>query len=213
MTQLVENTLVPVNEIPNHVENFFSLDRFQILWYDVCDKSKKTFFKPMTNGSYFGVRNIFGKMADGRDITVNLFIIANEDEMSWLRKIALTILGDYPSFQRMLTSWFCIGGCSYELDVCKFTEWLENCRICKHLKRLAPAESKAVQILKWLRGIDLPATEWELLRLAVYTMNWKDIKTVMGNGITWKIKHPCLLSCEQFEQEFISKAPLWNLRK
>lgn len=211
MTQLVNEQLQPVETVPENVEAFFSYDRFQVLWYDFCDKEVQTLWRPQPCGMFFGLRNLRGEMADGRRCTANMLLIADTEEMTELRRVALTILGDYPAFQRLFTGWLRVGGHSYELNTQAFCTWMEDCTATTHLERYAPARSKASNLLFWMQRTDQPNLETDLLRLAVYTSSWRDLRQVMGSGVAWKLKHPCALSPDEFDVVFIGEAPLWEL--
>ena len=137
MTRLVNGQLQPVETVPENVEAFFSYDRFQVLWYDFCDEEVQTLWRPQPRGMFFGLRNLRGEMADGRRCTANLLLIADADEMTDLRRLALTILGDYPTFERQFTSWLRVGGHSYELNTQAFCTWMEECSGASHLERYA----------------------------------------------------------------------------
>ena len=211
MTRLVNGQLQPVETVPENVEAFFSYDRFQVLWYDFCDEEVQTLWRPQPRGMFFGLRNLRGEMADGRRCTANLLLIADADEMTDLRRLALTILGDYPTFERQFTSWLRVGGHSYELNTQAFCTWMEECSGASHLERYAGPGSKASKLLFWMQRTDQPNLETDLLRLAVYTSGWRDLRQVMGSGVAWKLKHPCALSPDEFDAVFIGEAPLWEL--
>lgn len=211
MTRLVSGELLPAETVPENVEAFFSYDRFQALWYDVCSQQEQKLWKPQPDGMFFGLRNLRGEMADGRRCTANLLLIADGEETTSLRRIALTVLGDYPAFQRQLTGWLRVGGHSYELNIQAFSQWMETCSHYGRLERLVQPETRAASLLAWMQRVEEPKLETDLLRLAVYTSGWKDIQQVMGKGIAWKLKHPCALTPEEFETVFIREAPLWEL--
>lgn len=211
MTRLVNGQLQPVEEIPEKAENFFSYDRFQVLWYDCCDEEEQKLWKPQPQGMFFGLRSLRGEMADGRRCTANMLMIADVEEITDLRRIALSVLGDYPAFERMFTSWLRVGGLSYELNTEEFSKWMETSAEADCLNRFAEPKSKASNLLFWMQRVEDPRVETELLRLAVYTSSWKDVQSVMGQGLAWRLKHPCALTPEEFENVFIREAPLWEL--
>lgn len=211
MTRLADGQLMPVEDIPQKVEEFFSYDRFQILWYDLCEQETQKLWKPQPNGMFFGLRNLRGQMTDGRGCTANLLLFADSDEVAALRRIALSILGDYPAFERQFTGWLSVGGCSYELNTQAFCAWMDACSEASQLERYADPKSKAANLLFWMQRVEEPHIELELLRLAVYTGSWKDVQSVMGQRVAWMVKHPCALSPEEFESIFVREAPLWEL--
>lgn len=211
MTRLVDGQLHPVETVPANVEEFLSYDHFQALWYDLCDPKEQKLWKPLTSGMIFGLRNLRGEMADGRRCTANILWIADANEMPNLRRIALSVLGDYPAFERQFTGWLRVGGHSYELNTEAFSRWMASCTGANHLNRFAAPKSKAADLLFWMQRVEEPRVETELLRLAVYTGSWKDVRNVMGQGMAWKLKHPCALTPEEFDNIFIREAPLWEL--
>lgn len=211
MTRLESGELLPAETVPENVEAFFSFDRFQALWYDVCSQQEQTLWKPQPYGSFFGLRNLRGEMADGRRCTANLLLMADADEVTDLRRIALSVLGDYPKFQQQFTGWLRVGGHSYELNTQSFSRWMEACSHAGHLERFAGPNTRASHLLAWMQRVEEPKLATDLLRLAVYTSSWKDIQQIMGKGIAWKLKHPCALTPEEFEEVFIREAPLWEL--
>ena len=211
MTHLKDNQLLPITDVPEIVGDFFSYDRFRVLWYDMCSEDKKQFWKPKPEGMFFGIRNIFGEMADGRKCTANLLIITNADEIPDLRRIALSVLGDYPAFEGQFSGWLRAGGSSYELNIGAFSGWIDAYRKTDTLHRFISSKSRASNLLPWMQRAKDPYLETDLLRLAVYTSAWQDIQQTMGNGMAWRIKHPCALDVEEFENIFIREAPLWEL--
>lgn len=211
MTKLMDGQLVPAGSVPEKVEVFFSYDRFQALWYDLCTQENQKLFNPQPYGTFFGLRNLRGQMADGRGCTANMVIIADAYEMTALRRIALSVLGDYPAFERRLTSWLRVGGHSYELNLEAFCGWMDSCAAASRLDRFADAKSQASNLLLWMQRAEAPRMETELLRLAVYTGSWKDVREVMGQGMAWKLKPSCALSPDEFEDIFVGGAPLWAL--
>lgn len=212
MTRLEGKQLQPVEAVPEPVEAFFSYDRFQVLWYDRCSAEQKL-WKPQPDGMFFGLRGLRGRMEDGRGCTANLLLTAGEEEMAHLRRLALTVLGDYPAFERQFTGWLRPGGLSYELNTEAFVSWMEGCGQAARLARFTDPKEKVSNLLLWMQRVEQPRLENELLRLAVYTSDWKDVQQVMGQGIAWKLKHPCALTPEEFEKEFVGKAPLWELSR
>lgn len=210
MTRLVNGQLTPAQTVPDKVREFFSYDRFQVLWYDSCESKDRKLWKPQPDGMFFGLRNLRGEMADGRRCTANMLLIAPGDEMTELRPVALAILGDYPKFQRQFTGWLSVGGDSYELDTEAFGRWMKGCRQALRMDGVTQTKSKVTELLFRMARTEQPRLETDLLRLAVYTSGWKDLQQVMGRGVAWKIKHPCALTPDAFEKLFITEAPLWQ---
>ncbi len=211
MTKIENSELVPVENLPEFADAFFSYDRFQFLWYDICDAQKSNLWKPYTKGAFLGIRNLCGEMSDGRKCVANLAFIAEEEELSKLRRIALQILGNYSAFQRCLAGWLSVGGYSYELDIESFNQWLLRCMNATKLKLHALPNSKAVSMLRWMQRTEEAKLEFELLRLAVYTSHWKDIRYFTGDRAVWSLKHPNAVTPKEFENIFETDEQLWEL--
>ncbi len=212
MTQLSGDELaVPIQSAPQVVDDFFSYDMFDVLWYDIPMNSDFKFWKPETDGAFFGVRNLCGESSDGRKMTVNMAITAEESEMTSIRRIALAVLGDYPSFEKKITGCFYIDGSSYALKTDAFYGWINAAEKTQSVTRCVPAQSKVSSMLMRMKRAEEPLTESDLLRLAVYTSDRKDIRKITGDGLVWKMKHPCIVSSSEFYDLFSKQAPVWRL--
>lgn len=138
LTRLENEQLVAADfsSLPPVVEEFFSYDRFRFLWRDLCHELEKTLEQPEITGSFCGIREMKGNMRNGRSGTVNMAIYANANELTLMRRVVLSILGDFDAFREMLFQWLSAGGdCSYQLDGAAFRRWLEECSSHTHLRR------------------------------------------------------------------------------
>jgi len=212
MTRLEKTGLSPITDVPDTVRDFFSYDRFQILWRDLCPTGGQTFFRPIYRGAFLGIRNLRGEMADGRRATANLAFLADAEEETDLRRIALSVLGDFPSFNRKILSWLSVDSTfGYRINAEAFEGWMASARESGCLRRLAAPKSPAAKLLLWMQRVEEPRFESDLLRLAVYTSTWKAAAAALGGGLAWKLKHPCALTPEEFDTIFSAQAPLWEL--
>lgn len=213
LTRLQGGELVSMafDELPKVAEQFFSIDHFLLLWRDLTAESSD-WMKPEVTGSFFGLRGLRGQMSDGRSSTVNLAFYADGEELPLLRRTALTILGDYDGFRARVFSWLSVGGpCSYLLDGDAFEQWLRQSSQANKLRRLAPEDDPAVQLLPLLQRQQPPALESELLRLAVCTCGWKEIRETMGHRLVWFLKPRNVLTPEAFDAAFTHRGTLWEL--
>lgn len=213
MTRLDGNTLVPAafDELPKIAEEFFSFDRFQLLWRDISQEDS-SWLKPNIAGSFFGIRGLKGNMSNGRNGTVNLAFWVNEEEIVLLRRTALTILGDFDTFRAMIFGWLSIGGpCSYQLDCASFSDWVRRCGQMNKLRQIAEENGTAIQLLPFLQHAGPPVVESELLHLAVCSSSWKDIYETMGHKWVWFLKPRNVLTTEEFSVAFTGRGPIWEL--
>lgn len=213
MTRLEGNDLIPAafHELPKIAEEFFSIDRFLVLWRDLTVEDAD-WLKPDIIGSFFGLRGLHGTMSDGRSGTVNLAFYADVEELPLLRKTALTILGDYDSFQQKMFAWLKAGGaCSYQLNCGAFQDWLLHCGQMNKLRRLSGETEPAIRLLPKLQRQHPPVVETELLRLAVCTSDWKEIRNTMGHNPLWYIKPRSVLTQDAFFEAFTGRGALWEL--
>lgn len=214
-TRLQNGALRPVEGghegLPAALGAFFSYDRFSILWRELGRPVEKPWRKPVVYAGMFGVREITGRFADGRNGVINLAFYAEPEEISSLRRIALTVLGDYPAFCSRILSWMQIGGpCGYQLNADAFSEWMRRCAENDKLRLHVPAESPALKRLPCIQRQE-NRIERDLLKFAVCTGNWKEIAESFGNRINWHIQPRCVATPGIFQKEFIDCAPLWDL--
>jgi len=218
MTQVGENGLAAAEEEgrtpPQAVRAFFSYDRFSFLWRDLCPPTSKLWEAPVCTGGLCGIRNVRGQLADGRSGVVNLAIYAGADELVSLRRIALSVLGDYDAFQNLALSWLSTGGeLGYQLDLSAFRGWMEKCQEASRLRRLAPAEERAIRLLSGFRLDRPPRLERDTLHLAACTSDWRTIYESMGAPGAWKRKPRCALSEDEFTAAFTGHGPLWAMER
>lgn len=213
MTRLDGDTLVPaaLDQLPAIAADFFSFDRFQLLWRDVS-RDNSSWLAPKPTGSFLGIRNLKGTISSGRSCTINLAFWAPAAEMTALHRIGLAIVGDFDTFRSMLLHWFSIGGpCSYQLNCTAFSDWLHSCAGMNHLLPAPGQEQAAMKLLPYLRRPDPARTEAGMLRLAVCTCGWKEIYKTLGHKWIRFRKPPNVLTPEEFHAVFIDHSPLWIL--
>lgn len=215
LTRLEEDGLVPAEgegrQPPEAVREFFSYDRYSFLWRDLCPPVEKPWQRPQCTGSFCGVRNLRGAMADGRNGTVNLAFLAGPEEEALLRRTALSILADYGGFQSMIFGWLSVGEpCGYRLDAPAFWDWLRRCGGAGQLRRLAAEESPAARLLSLLQPAQPPRLERDTLRLAACTCTWNEIYEAMGGRLIWRRRPRRAITEEQFDAAF-SGGPVWTL--
>lgn len=216
MTRLEENELIPAEaeteSPPAIVRDFFSYDRFQFLWRDLCPPVEKPWQRPECFGSFCGLRNLKGYLTDGRSAVANLAFLSEDVNESLLRRAALSILGDYNGFREMLFSKLSVGGpCGYQLYVPAFRAWVESCGKSNRLRLTVPRDDKVMALMPDLRRTQPPRLERDTLRLAACTCEWKEIAQVMGKPLNWKLKPSCVLSQEEFSELFVSRGPIWTM--
>ena len=215
-TRLAGDELLPVEGghagLPPALGDFFSYDRFLLLWRELSDPVDRPWRRPEPTASLFGLRELKGSFADGRSGTVNLAFYASKGEDAALRRTALTILGDFDGFREMLFGWLRVGGpCGYQLDGAAFNGWLERCAAGSRLRVLTPEGDPAAALLPYLRRRQPPRLERDLLHLAVCTGSWEQVSATMGDRLNWRWKPRCALSEEQFYQAFTGRGPVWTL--
>lgn len=218
MTRVGSEGLVPAEEgggmPPEAVRTFFSYDRFSFLWRDLCPPTAKLWEAPSCTGGICGVRNLRGPLADGRSGVVNLAFYAGVEEMVPLRRTALSILGDFDTFRAAALNWISVGGeWGYQLNLPAFRRWLEDCRAATRLRKLVPAEERAIQLLSQLQLDRPPRLERDTLHLAACTSGWEAICQSMGAPGAWKRKPRRALSEEEFAVAFTGRGPLWAMER
>lgn len=210
LTRLENEQLVAADfsSLPPVVEDFFSYDRFRFLWRDLCHELEKPLEQPEITGSFCGIREMKGSMCDSRSGTVNMAIYAQVDELTLMRRVVLSILGDFDSFRGMLFQWLSAGGDSYQLDGAAFQRWLKECGSHTHLRPVSK-HSAAVELLPRLQRNTAPRLERDLLRLAVCTRSWKELSETMGSRLMWGLKPRCVLMEQEFTEAFSGHGPVW----
>ena len=217
LSSIEENGLQPVHSwstVPKCVTDFFSYDRFQILWRDLSAPQTSMFAKHEITGGFLGIRNMNGHMADGRKGTVNIAFFAEAHELTELRRVALSVFGDYGAFVGKIFGLLTVGGeCSYQLDTAAFQLWLGQCTQNNKLKKLRENDDAANQLLVYMQERDQVVVEPQLLHFAVSTSDWKTIYKTMGEHKLWYFKPKCVITIGEFEQIFRGQGPLWELYK
>ncbi len=239
LTRLQDGQLVPADWMggdcpPDVVKDFFSYERFRILWRDFSEEAESLLFPAPTHGM-FGIRGLEGQMSD-RAAIVNLALVAQAHEREYLKELALRILGDFDGFVKQLFSCLSIGGkWGYQLDAEAFLQWQKEMDICgavdgNETDGLAdpanrqfrasggsdwiwcvPEDDPAGELLRSLQKPDgLVKTERDLLHFAVCTTYWEAAMASMGRKWVWKLRPKCVLDAEQFEREFLGRGPLFT---
>ena len=213
LTRLQGKELVSASffDLPKVAEEFFSIDRFEVLWQDIAVPGTG-WRKPEAAGGFFGVRDLRGTMADGRNSTVNLAFYANKDEMEQLRLTALSVLGDYDAFRAKVLGWLRTGGpCGYQLDAA-FEQWLSACPKAGSLNRFISGQDPVSKLLPSLMRTQPPLLEPDLLRLAVSADSWKTLRETMAYAKIWSYlpKPRGLMTPEAFTAAFTGRGPLWE---
>lgn len=204
-------TAADFSSLPPVAEEFFSYDRFRFLWRDLCYELEKPLDQPEVIGSFCGIREMKGIMRDGRSGTVNMAICADAHELTLMRRVVLSILGDFDAFRGMLFQWLSAGGpCSYQLDGAAFRHWLEECGSRTQL-RPTSKQSVAVSLLPNLQRNTTPRLERDLLRLAVCIRSWKELSETMGSRLMWSLKPRCVLMEQEFTKAFSGHGPVWTM--
>lgn len=213
LSRLDGDHVVPAefDTLPAVVEEFFSYDRFRILWRDLSHKLDKPMQKPECTGSFCGIREMKGHMSDGRSGTVNMAIYGDGTEITMMRRVVLSILGDFDAFRDMVFRWLSAGGpCSYQLDGGAFRRWMEHCVHCTKLRPVS-RQSAAAKLLPALQQGDAPRLERDLLHLAVCIRSWKELYATMGSKLMWGLKPRCVLTEQEFNQVFTGRGPVWTM--
>lgn len=212
MTELKGEELVPADSLVPKAEEFFSFDRYKLLWCDTCSNGEIKKSKPSADGAFFGMRNIYGTKGDGRYFIINTAFVAEEREMPSIQRLALHVLSDPAEFERMLLSLFSIGGpCGYNVKAAELISFLDSFNEPKHFTRLSKKNSRIDRMLTYMQRKDPPANNAELLRMAVYTADKNDAKREFGGGLSWIAGHPCNISESEYKEIFIESAPHWEL--
>lgn len=237
MTRLDGDRLVPADWMgencpPDIVKEFFSYERFWILWRDFSEETESLLFPAPTHG-ILGIRGLEGQMSD-RAAVVNLALVAKAEERELLKSMTLRILGDFDGFVKWLFSCLFIGGkWGYQLDVEAFLQWQTECSQMRNTGGEAEPDSKGShrdRIGDWqwfvseedpagelLRGLQKPdglvKTERDLLHFAVCTTDWQEAMASMGRKWVWKLRPKCVLDADTFEREFLGRGPLLKIRQ
>lgn len=225
LTRLQGDTLVPADGIsgtaaPEQVRDFFSYDRFRILWRDFCAEEGGILF-PVPAMCFFGIRGLEGIMSDRR-ASVNLAVTAGWDEFFSVKHFVLSVLGDFDAFSLKLLQCLSVGGkCGYELNREAFEryggEWFRKCagtdmqaagRLC------VPETDPAGALLLRLQKTDnVPKTERDLLHFAVCSMDWAAAVSGFEHKWLWKLPPKCVVNQEEFAEHFCGRGAIRRVQQ
>ena len=215
-TCLQGEELVPVegghSGLPEALGDFFSYDRFLLLWRDLSAPVERPWSRPKPMAGLFGLRSLQGRFADGRSGVVNMAFYASREELTLLRRTALAILGDFDSFQTRLFGWLRAGGpCGYQLEGRAFGQWVRDCGGRSRLRKRLPEGDPALPLLELFCRTQPQRLERDLLYLAVCNGSWQSVAQAMGNRANWYLKPRCVLTGAQFRDIFTGRGPLWEM--
>lgn len=196
---------------PQAVYDFFTYARFDFLWREFA-ASPSSGMPLNRTGAFLGVREIKGTLADGRSAVANAAFVGNAGEIAWIRRSALTMLGNYPEFESDLISWLRVGGeCGYEINASAFNSWFMRCResslLVKHMKN----GDEALRLLGHMADMSQPSSEPELIRLASMVNPWEFDRAYFGSGPQWDAKPEGVVMTDEFGRIFKRKGGLWNM--
>lgn len=207
-SRMGENGLVPADRgkgvtLPDAVTEFFSYDRFRILWRDFPEE-KSRFLFPEPSFGMLGLRGLEGSIGSRKGI-INLAVIADRSELEQLKKMALAVIGNYYGFSTQLFRWMSLGGkCGYDLDVKAFGRWQEEICGQEETALFPEGDGRGGKLLRRLaKSGGRGRTERDLLHFAVCTDDWKFIAPHMGNQGIWGIKPKDVFTWEQFTEQFL----------
>ncbi len=203
---LTENGLIPADgsmgvNLPADVWDFFSYDRFKVLWREYPLKSGALFPEPC--GGILGIRRIEASFGGRRGI-VNIVFRAGSDECGDLENVAAFVLGRYTEFCRMLSACMTVGGSfGYGIDVSRFLNYMTagSERIDFKLLSSSAGGKMIAKILKRENGI---LNEKDLLRFAVTAESWQDLSRYFGEGRVWRKQPKYVITLTEFEKKFIN---------
>ncbi|MBQ4528730.1 MAG: hypothetical protein II998_11745 [Clostridia bacterium] len=200
-------SLVPADgsvqvKMPEPVYDFFSYDRFKILWREFPTDNNRVLF-PEPGYSFFGIRGI-NCILSGKNGVINFAVIANEDEAAKLTNFAASVMIFYNDFIHGLPSFLSVGGdCGYDISAESFNSYILSMCADKDWKSL-PSNDPAVKFIKDVcRRSGGIFTAKDLIRFAVATDDWNNISPSFGNGFIWRKKPKSVISVSDFEKIFI----------
>lgn len=203
-TYLTPNGLIPADgsggvEMPQNVWDFFSFDRFKLIWREYSGGGKA--FLPTPEHGMIGIRRIEGDFG-GRSGVINIAVTAGEEELRQLENAVAVMIGAYADFLQMLLRCISVGGeCGYQIDAEGFYEYM-RCADDIDFKTLESTDGGKMiaDALKRESGI---FTERDLLRFAVTSEPWSEIRDSLGGGFVWKRKPKCVITPDEFERKFL----------
>lgn len=226
MTRLDGTCLTPQDEaaLPEAVEDFFSYARFRFLWRELEERTAPQMqvepgecvaVQPQAEpalirmGAFLGIREIHGTLQDGRSAVMNLAMLGDAEEITMIRRIALTLLSDYDAFEARMIGLMSVGGpCGYEIDGASFCSWLDACAGNSVLKRNADGQVPAGLLPHLTRE---PQTEPDLIRLAACCYDWERLRRYFGDGPEWQEKPAGMYSLSAFDRIFRGKKRPWTM--
>ena len=187
--------------LPAEIYDFFSYDRFKILWKEYpCDANQKLFPEP--GYSFFGMRGIDGVFSGKRGV-INFSVVANENELDSMINFAVYVLYFYRDFIVSLPSLFSVGGeYGYDLNIAAFIPYMEALCVERDWNAFEGNHPYVKMIEKIRNRQNGIMTIKDLLRFAVITDSWKAISPVFGSGNLWKKCPDSVLTLEEFTRIF-----------
>ena len=201
------HNLVPADgsngiNLPQDVYDFFSYDRFAILWREYPVNANKMLF-PEPCSALFGIRSI-NCMISGKQAVINIAVKASENELTQLTAFASSILLFYRDFTVALPRFMSVGGdCGYEINGNQFMQYVMSLcadRDWGSLDNSCPNVKFVKDICRRSEGI---ITQKDLIRFAVRTDSWHAVSNSMGTGFIWKKCPKRVITVADFEKIFL----------
>ena len=188
--------------LPEDVYDFFSYDRFTILWREYPTEKNKLLF-PEPGSAIFGIRSI-NCMMSGKKAVINLAVKAGENELTELTALASSVLLYYRDFTVALPRLISVGGdCGYEISGDQFMQYISSLCADKDWRSMPDSDPKikfVKDICKRSEGI---ITQKDLIRFAVRTDSWHAVSGNMGTGFIWKKCPKNVVTVSDFEKIFL----------
>lgn len=226
MTRLDGRRLAAQEEaaLPELVSDFFSYARFRFLWRELgecaavqpqAEPGKCAAVQSQTEpgairtGAFLGIRELHGTLRDGRSAVMNLAILGGADEITVIRRTALTMLSGYDAFETRMIGLMSVGGpCGYEIDLQAFRAWMDACAENSVLKRTAGSQVPAGLLPHLTKE---PQTEPDLIRLAACCYDWERLRRYFGDGPEWQERPAGVYSLSAFDRIFRGKKRPWTM--
>ena len=206
LTRLEHGILCPVRDSPPRVvRDFFSYERFRILWESLPlppEKEQKTSQENQGSAVFCGFGALRGTLSDGRPGIANLAFLADRKERELLNRIVLCALGNYNAFEARVFQYLSVGGaCGYRLDAEAFLSWLHRYGEAAAFRRTVPPLSYAALSLRRLKKSALSAQEPRGVLFAVYVEGGFERGRVLPDGA---------LPERAFQKRFCSGGSVWE---
>lgn len=186
--------------LPSQVWDFFSYDRFKLLWREYPSENGGKLF-PEPEKSLFGIRVLHGNMGTKKGI-VNFAVMAEEDELARMEKLATAILFRYDEFVSMLFSFLSVGGeYGYCIDIKRFFAYIEEIEQ-NPLPDDVSDKKERINYVKTIKNRTGILTERDLLRFGVRTDAWKSIAQAMGDKLLWSFCPKTVIDTKKFDSIF-----------